>query len=200
MAYIDIIEIEDAEGIVKQEYDKGVRRSGRVFNILKIMSLSPTALKESMRMYLAIMYGESELSRAQREMLATVVSQVNHCYYWIEAHGDDFRDEVKDKEKAQHLKHNWQTADLSEEDKALCSWAVKLTRTPAQMLESDVRDLEAFGFSQNAISDAAQVIRYFNYINRIADGLGVDLEPEMERWTTFNSSFSSTNRPEYLKE
>jgi len=81
MAYIDIIEIEDAEGIVKQEYDKGVRRSGRVFNILKIMSLSPTALKESMRMYLAIMYGESELSRAQREMLATVVSQVNHCHY-----------------------------------------------------------------------------------------------------------------------
>ena len=39
------------------------------------------ALKESMRMYLVIMYGESELSRAQREMLATVVSQVNHCYY-----------------------------------------------------------------------------------------------------------------------
>ncbi|SVB30343.1 uncharacterized protein METZ01_LOCUS183197 [marine metagenome] len=81
MAYIDTIEIEDAEGIVKQEYDKGNRRAGRVFNILKIMSRSPLALKESMRMYLAIMYGESELSRAQREMLATVVSQVNHCYY-----------------------------------------------------------------------------------------------------------------------
>tara|TARA_B100000929_G_scaffold288297_1_gene276538 strand:+ start:473 stop:718 length:246 start_codon:yes stop_codon:yes gene_type:complete len=81
MAYIDTIEIEDAEGIVKQEYDKGNRRAGRVFNILKIMSRSPLALKESMRMYLAIMYGESELSRAQREMLATVVSQANHCYY-----------------------------------------------------------------------------------------------------------------------
>ena len=81
MAYIDIIEIEDAEGIVKQEYDKGNRRAGRVFNILKIMSRSPLALKESMRMYLAIMYGESELSRTQREMLETVVSQVNHCYY-----------------------------------------------------------------------------------------------------------------------
>jgi alkylhydroperoxidase family enzyme len=49
------------------------------------------------------------------------------------------------------------------------------------MLESDVRNLEAFDFSQNAISDAAQVISYFNYINRIADGLGVDLEPEMEK-------------------
>ena len=81
MAYIDTIEIEDAEGIVKQEYDKGNHRAGRVFNILKIMSRSPLALKESMRMYLAIMYGESKLSRAQREMLATVASQVNHCYY-----------------------------------------------------------------------------------------------------------------------
>ena len=57
---------------------------------------------------------------------------------------------------------------------------MKLTLTPAEMVESDVGDLEAFGFSQNAISDAAQVIGYFNNINRIADGLGVDLEPEME--------------------
>ena len=81
MAFINTVDPQDAEGIVKQEYEKGTQRSGRVFNILKIMSLSPGALRESMRLYLAIMYGESELSRVQREMLATVVSQVNHCYY-----------------------------------------------------------------------------------------------------------------------
>ena len=81
MAFINTVDPQNAEGIVKQEYEKGIHRSGRVFNILKIMSLSPAALRESMRLYLAIMYGESELSRAQREMLATVVSQVNHCYY-----------------------------------------------------------------------------------------------------------------------
>jgi len=81
MAYIDTIDIEESEGMVKQEYEKGIRRSGRVFNILKIMSRSPAALKEAMRMYLAIMCGKSELSRAQREMLATVVSSINHCYY-----------------------------------------------------------------------------------------------------------------------
>jgi len=78
------------------------------------------------------------------------------------------------------LKYDWKTTDLSQEDKALCSWAEKLTLTPGEMDESDV---EATGFSQNAISDAAQVIGYFNYINRIADGLGVDLEPEMEKQT-----------------
>ena len=81
MAYIKIIQPNEAEGIVKQEYDKGIKRAGRVYNILKIMSQSPTALKESMRLYLAIMYGDSELSRAQREMIATIVSQVNHCKY-----------------------------------------------------------------------------------------------------------------------
>ncbi|MEA1881855.1 MAG: hypothetical protein U9N31_05580 [Candidatus Marinimicrobia bacterium] len=81
MAYIKTIEIDKAEGIVKQEYEKGIRRSGRVFNILKIMSRSPGALQDAMQMYLTIMYSRSKLSRAQREMLATVVSKVNHCYY-----------------------------------------------------------------------------------------------------------------------
>ena len=81
MAYIDPIIPENAEGIVHTEYEKGVRRSGRVYNILKIMSRSPEALQASMRMYLAIMFGESDLSRAQREMLATVVSQMNDCFY-----------------------------------------------------------------------------------------------------------------------
>ena len=50
MAFIKTVDPQVAEGIVKQEYDKGIRRSGRVFNILKIMSLSPAALRESMRM------------------------------------------------------------------------------------------------------------------------------------------------------
>jgi len=182
MAYIKTIGIEVAEGIVKQEYEKGIRRSGRVYNIIKIMSRSPESLKDAMKMYLTIMYGPSDLSRAQREMLATVVSRANHCHYWIEAHGDDFRDEVQDEELAEHVKHDWRKANLSNADKALCEWAEKLTMTPGKMAKTDVKDLEASGFSQEAISDTAQVVGYFNYINRIADGLGVDLEPDMKKW------------------
>lgn len=81
MAFIDIIQPGEADGIVQTEYEKGVRRSGRVYNILKVMSLSPQALQAAMRMYLATMFGESDLSRAQREMLATVVSWTNDCFY-----------------------------------------------------------------------------------------------------------------------
>lgn len=81
MAYIKIVSPQEAEGTVKVEYDKGIRRAGRVSNIVKIMSLSPEALKTSMRFYLAVMKGPSPLSRAQREMLATVVSHTNNCSY-----------------------------------------------------------------------------------------------------------------------
>ena len=78
------------------------------------------------------------------------------------------------------MKHDWKSTNLSESDKALCNWAEKLTKTPGEMSKSDITILEEAGLSQDAISDAAQVVGYFNYINRIADGLGVDLEPEME--------------------
>jgi uncharacterized peroxidase-related enzyme len=81
MAWIKVIELEDATGDLQQEYEKAVARAGKVFNILKVQSLNPAALAASMQMYLATMYGPSGLSRAEREMLATVVSWANHCFY-----------------------------------------------------------------------------------------------------------------------
>ena len=75
---------------------------------------------------------------------------------------------------------DYRTAGLSAPDVALCDWAVKLTRNPASCGQADVDGLRSHGFSDEEISHAAQVIGYFNYINRIADGLGVDPEPEMD--------------------
>ncbi len=81
MAWIKMIEPEEAAGELKAEYDAGVRRAGKVFNILKVQSLNPGALHASMQMYLATMHGPSGLTRAERELLATVVSWANHCFY-----------------------------------------------------------------------------------------------------------------------
>lgn len=77
------------------------------------------------------------------------------------------------------LIEDWPKAALAPEDHALCSYAQKLTETPAQMSQADVDALRAKGFDDVAIHDAIQVISYFNYINRIADAIHVDLEPEM---------------------
>jgi uncharacterized peroxidase-related enzyme len=81
MPWIKVTEPEDAAGELKQEYDDAAKRAGKVFNILKVQSLNPGALRASMQMYRATMFGPSDLSRAEREMLATVVSWANRCFY-----------------------------------------------------------------------------------------------------------------------
>ena len=77
------------------------------------------------------------------------------------------------------IKTDYRTADLSPADRALCDFAFKLTRTPAEVSPADLDELRTHGFDDRGIHDAVQVTAYFNYINRVADGLGVDLEPEM---------------------
>jgi uncharacterized peroxidase-related enzyme len=81
MAWIKMIEPPEATGELKQEYDAAEERAGKVFNILKVQSLNPAALTASMQMYRTTMFGPSGLSRAEREMLATVVSWANRCFY-----------------------------------------------------------------------------------------------------------------------
>ena len=81
MAHIALIEPADATGPLKAEYDAAVERAGKVFNILKSMSLQPHVLTASMALYREIMFGPSPLSRQERELIATVVSAANECYY-----------------------------------------------------------------------------------------------------------------------
>ena len=81
MPHIRLIEPDEADGPLKDEYDAAIERAGKVFNIVKAMSLRPEVLKQSMDMYRAIMFGPSGLTRAERELLATVTSQVNECHY-----------------------------------------------------------------------------------------------------------------------
>lgn len=81
MAHLNLIDPDDATGPLAAEYDAAVARAGRVYNIVRSMSLRPGVLKRSMEMYKAIMFGPSSLARAERELLATVVSATNDCYY-----------------------------------------------------------------------------------------------------------------------
>ena len=81
MAWVEIIHEGEADGRLKRVYEAAVKRAGRVFNILKVQSQSPAALESCMALYSAIMKGDSPLSRAQREMLAVVVSKANDCHY-----------------------------------------------------------------------------------------------------------------------
>ena len=71
-----------AEGLLGQMYEAAVRRAGRVFNVIRIQSPRPKVLRASTQLYMELMYpSEGGLDRAQREMIATVVSRTNGCFY-----------------------------------------------------------------------------------------------------------------------
>jgi uncharacterized peroxidase-related enzyme len=77
---------------------------------------------------------------------------------------------------------DWRTAELTPVNAALCAFAEKLTLAPAAMNDADIAALRAMGFDDRAIHDATQVASYFNYINRIADTLDVELETLVHPW------------------
>jgi alkylhydroperoxidase family enzyme len=79
--HLRLIDVDEATGALEAEYDAAVGRAGKVFNIVKAMSLRPGVLGRSMQLYREIMFGESGLSRQERELLAVVVSRENDCHY-----------------------------------------------------------------------------------------------------------------------
>jgi uncharacterized peroxidase-related enzyme len=81
MAYLRLIEVDEATGELRVEYDAALERAGKVFNIVKAMSLRPEVLKRSIELYREVMFGPSPLSRQERELLAVVVSSANDCHY-----------------------------------------------------------------------------------------------------------------------
>ena len=81
MAHLRLTEVDEATGLLRDEYDAAVGRAGKVFNIVKAMSLRPGVLRRSMELYKGVMHGPSGLSRQERELLATVVSRENDCHY-----------------------------------------------------------------------------------------------------------------------
>jgi alkylhydroperoxidase family enzyme len=81
MAWIKQVPPAEADGLLERQFDAAVKRAGRVYNIVHVMSVSPHVLKDSIALYLTLMHGESALGRVQRELLATVVSAELGCHY-----------------------------------------------------------------------------------------------------------------------
>ncbi len=78
--------------------------------------------------------------------------------------------------------NDWRSADLREPVRALLAFTEQLTTAPATLTSDNVGNLRACGWSDLAIHDATQVVSYFNYINRIADALGVEIETDLPDW------------------
>jgi uncharacterized peroxidase-related enzyme len=98
----------------------------------------------------------------------------------VRHHGAGLLKITENEKLVRALSKDYKTADLSSADRSMLDYAAKLTTEPWGMVESDVRTLRDQGFSDTAILDICQITAYYAYVNRIADGLGVELEDYWE--------------------
>lgn len=177
MANIKIIPYDEANGKLRDIYDDLIAKRGRLAAVHTIQSLNPDSIIAHMDLYMTIMFSQSPLTRAQREMIAVVVSSVNGCGYCQEHHGEALNKYWKNENRVQSLRMGYETAGLNVHDTILCRYAVELTLHPDDFENSNQSDiLRQKGFDDRAILDATMVIAYFNFVNRIVLALGVQIE------------------------
>ena len=112
-------------------------------------------------------------------MIAVVVSMANNCEYCINHHGEALNHFWKNDSRLKSFIKDFKNADLSDADLALCEYARDLTSNPSSInKDKHIAQLNKHGIEERALLDAALVIAYFNFVNRLVLGLGVQLEEE----------------------
>lgn len=179
MPFIEVIEPMKATGRLNEIYNNLEESRGKLAMVHKIQSLNPESITAHMDLYMQVMFGKSPLKRAQREMMAVVVSVVNRCEYCQLHHAEALNHYWKDEEKVNQLRKDYSKVELSEMDSKLCKLAETLTQAPYDLDEQqDLQPLKDLGLSDRAILDATLVISYFNFVNRMVLGLGVETNEE----------------------
>jgi len=178
MSWIDEIDVSDADEKLGTIYAELIKKRGKVSNILKVHSLNPEALGDHLDMYMTLMFGSSGLSRLEREAIAVVVSATNECAYCVSHHAEALRRYVDDEETLDMLTSADGLEALEPRLSNIVRYAEKLTSAPSAMTESDLGELRAVELSDKDILDLSLITAYFNFVNRIALGLGVDFSAD----------------------
>ena len=127
------------------------------------------------------MRGESVLTPAEREMIGIVVSAENRCLYCLVSHSADLRQLTGDPVLAEQIAFDYRRAPLDARTRAMLDYAVKITRTPVECNEDDVKHLRALGFTDQAIFAVAETAAMYNFTNRLASATG--MLPNREYYT-----------------
>ena len=156
-------------------FAKCEEKLGFVPNVLKAYAFDMPKLSAFVAMYNDLMLAPSGLSKLEREMIAVAVSAHNRCYYCLVAHGAAVRQLSGDPPLGELIVMNYRAARLSERERAMLDFAVKLTAEPWLMDEGDRARLRLAGFSDRDIWDIAAVAGFFNMTNRVASA--TDMRP-----------------------
>ena len=165
-------EDEVSEQVKAEVWATPLEKLGFVPNVLRTFALRPSHLLTWRRHMDELMLGESGLTKAQREMIAVVVSATNRCHYCLVAHTAAVRKLTGDPVLAEQLATNYKYAELEPAERAMLDLAVKLTEQSHRCSPDDLEALRQAGWSYEDIFDIVEVAAMFNFTNRLASGLG----------------------------
>lgn len=177
-ALSDTPDLDSLDDEMKRYFDICREKLGLLPNVLKAVAYKPAKLGAFVDTYNELMLGESPLSKLEREMIAVAVSSANKCFYCLVAHGAAVRTLSGDAIFGEMIAHNYRVADLSDRHRAMLDFAVKLTETPAEIVEADRAALREAGFSDSAIYDIADTAAFFNMSNRLAAAVEMMPNPD----------------------
>ena len=161
--------LEDLPADIRDKILQVQQKAGFVPNVFLALAHRPDELRAFLAYHDALMLREaSGLSKAEREMIVVATSGVNHCQYCVIAHGAILRIYARDSQIADQLAIDHRKADISERQRAMLDFAVKLARTPEAMTEADYRTLRDHGFGEEDIWDIGAITALFALSNRMA--------------------------------
>jgi uncharacterized peroxidase-related enzyme len=166
----DIVDLpEDLRATVLAVQD----RTGFVPNVFVALAHRPDELRAFLAYHDALMEKESGLSKAEREMIVVATSAENDCQYCVVAHGAILRIRAKDSLVADQVAINYRKADITERQKQMLAFAVKVANNSRAIDDADFAGLRDRGFSDEDIWDIAAVSALFGMSNRMANFLSM---------------------------
>lgn len=180
-AWIEMIDEVEAPEALKPYYEMARSPAGTVDNVMKIHSLRPHTLEGHVALYRSVLHHpENRLPDWLLETIASYTSILNGCAYSLTNHFANARHLIADEARAEAilaaLKDDAPERAFEGRELAMLRYARRLTLAPQDMTEADVEAMRAAGADDGEILEVNQVCCYFNYVNRLLNGLGVSLE------------------------
>jgi len=183
-AWIKIIQPEDAEGELRETYDKVMSPHGTVDNVMKVHSLQPETMLGHLSLYKSILHNpDMTLPVWFLEVIASYTSMINNCDYSLTHHFSNARHLIADDERADRIFAALGNGDPASEfhgkELALLNYAARLTADVGGVSGHDFEQAKDAGCDDREILEVNQVVAYFNYSNRVLNGLGVTTEGDV---------------------
>lgn len=183
-AWIRMITDEEADDALLDTLKLARTPHGTVDNVMRVHSLRPATMRGHVTLYRAALHDtRNTLPVWFQETLASYVSILNKCPYSLANHWANARHLIDNEQRAdeieQALNNSVFDAVFTHAEQQLLHYARKLTLTPAQMAHEDVLSLQQAGIDDGEILEANQIIAYFNYANRLLNGLGVTTDGDV---------------------